>query len=353
MARSAGPITEKRAILVQECLRRLKNCDPKQPWEVKVGFMNKFMLEMMFSGHQEHFRQKVAEIAIKKYQGILQSHLEGDTKMYRNKQERLDMVRERGGKTTKSTWFRDKGNFTSTVNFPPTPNSNLAKIIKKVIEECPAPKGTKAKITENGGLTVRQELCRSDPFPKISCERVGCGMCQSGGSRGQCWKPNIGYRYDCSRCRAKLNNLVEGGASMDDMTAYQYVGESSRTAYTRHLQHMARYRTAANGWQLPALDDDGDKAGSFMWNHTRDEHGGVVGPAGGNSDYNLCIEGKFKDCMTRQVDEDVRLRESGWGQDDDMLAWAGCDKSGPKCVLLNGNGDYFKPKSVRTQFRQM
>ena len=330
-----------------------QNCDPKQPWEVKVGFMNRFMLEMMYAGHQEHFRQKVAEIAVKKYQGMLQSHLDGDSNMYRNKEERQAMVIEKGGKTTKNTWFRDKGNFTSTVNVLPTPSSNLAKTIKKAIEDCPAPKGTKAKITENGGITVRQDLCRSDPFPKVSCERPGCGLCQSDGSHGQCWKPNVGYRYDCARCRAKLNNLVEGGATLDDMTVYQYVGESSRTAYTRHLQHIARYRTAANGWQLPTLDDGEEKAGSFMWNHTRDEHGGEVGLGGGGSDYNLCIEGRFKDCMTRQVDEDVRLRESGWGMDDNMQARAGCVNSGPKCVLLNGNGDYFKPKSVRTQFRQM
>ena len=140
---------------------------------------------------------------------------------------------------------------------------------------------------------------------------------------------------------------------MTDMTVYQYVGETSRTAYTRHKQHMVKYRAGARGHQPAALDDDGeDRAGSFMWTHTHNVHGGLVGQDGGEGDYKLSIEGRFKDTMTRQVDEDVRLRESGWGMDDAM-AETGCGNFGPKCVLMNGNGDYYKPKSVQTQFRQM
>ena len=67
MAWSEGPISEKISILVQECLRRLKNCDPFQLWNVKTFYLNKFMLEVKFAGHN----QNVAEIAIKKYQNIL------------------------------------------------------------------------------------------------------------------------------------------------------------------------------------------------------------------------------------------------------------------------------------------
>ena len=84
-----------------------------------------------------------------------------------------------------------------------------------------------------------------------------------------------------------------------------------------------------------------------MWNHTKEVQDGVAT----ENDYKLTIEGQFTDSLTRQVDEDIRLRESGWGPDDDV--WIGCGKTGPKCVLLNSQGDYYKPKSIRTQFRQM
>jgi hypothetical protein len=36
------------------------------------------------------------------------------------------------------------------------------------------------------------------------------------------------------------------------------------------------------------------------------------------------------------LDEDIRLRESGWGLDDDV--WIGRGKTGPRCVLLNSQG---------------
>ena len=84
-----------------------------------------------------------------------------------------------------------------------------------------------------------------------------------------------------------------------------------------------------------------------MWNHTQEMHDGVVT----KNDHKLTIEGQFTHSLTRQVDEDIRLRESGWGLDDDV--WRGCGKTVPNCVLLNSQGDYYKPKSIRTQFRQM
>jgi hypothetical protein len=143
MARSAGPISEKRSILVQECLRRLKNCDPGQPWNVKTFYLNKFMLEMKFAGHNQKFRQTVAEIAIKKYQNILKKHNEKEGTMYSNRSEQEEMVRQKEGNASKYNWFREKGGYTSTVNVLPTPNSNLADRIRTTLEVCPAPKGTR------------------------------------------------------------------------------------------------------------------------------------------------------------------------------------------------------------------
>ena len=147
-----------------------------------------------------------------------------------------------------------------------------------------------------------------------------------------------------------MQTLAENGAAIESLNVYQYIGETSRTSYTRHQKHMADYRAASrNRITRPSPDGEG-KDGSFMWMHTRDHHGGELGENNGQTDYRLEVEGRFKDTLTRQIDEDVRLRESGWGLQDDM--WLGCDKSGPKCNLLNSNGNYYKPKSVQTQFRQ-
>ena len=58
--------------------------------------------------------------------------------------------------------------------------------------------------------------------------------------------------------------------------------------------------------------------------------------------------GIFNDTMTRQVDEDVRMRLSGWG------ANRICRKnSEPQCVLMNSKTAFFNPKSVQTIFKQL
>ena len=79
-----------------------------------------------------------------------------------------------------------------------------------------------------------------------------------------CDKENIGYEGDCSRCPART---------------YAYIGETSK---------------AAKSW---------------MWEHTRDVHAGVVGQSGGMEDYKVKVVEKFQKCLYRQVDEDVRMQE--------------------------------------------
>jgi hypothetical protein len=129
-------------------------------------------------------------------------------------------------------------------------------------------------------------------------------------------------RYECIRCKLELDTQVEQGMPVET----QYIGETSRTAFTRHNWHQTKYTTGAKCRLTQSHDDDSQPNGSFMWI-------------------------QFTESLTQQVDEDIRLRESGWGLDDDV--WIGCGKTGPRCVLLHSQGDYYKPKLIRTQFRKM
>ena len=77
---------------------------------------------------------------------------------------------------------------------------------------------------------------------------------------------NVGYEGRCLRCS---ENAV-------------YVGETSKTAYTRIKQHFSNYRAAAAA-KLPPLQRENPgrlenvrDCKSWMWEHTRDEHDGVV-----------------------------------------------------------------------------
>ena len=83
--------------------------------------------------------------------------------------------------------------------------------------------------------------------------------------------------------------------------------------HTRLRQHLAAYKTASAA-QLPAQPQHVDPlsrpraAKSWMWEHTRDKHQGIVGPNEGRDDYKVKVEGRFLKCLYQQVDEDVRMQ---------------------------------------------
>ena len=178
-------------------------------------------------------------------------------------------------------------------------------------------------------------------------------MCLQEPSKGMCFKSSVGYIYSCNRCEQKRKEEIDTGTPIEDTTEYRYVGETSRTAYTRHLQHLQKYRSKERNQdkRQPAQDQEDDGSGTFMWSHTRDCHGGSLGQEDGSKDYKLEIEGTFRDTMSRQIDEDVRMRGRGWGEDC-MTRQRRDIPAAPKCVLMNGKSEYFKPKSIQTIFKQ-
>ena len=75
---------------------------------------------------------------------------------------------------------------------------------------------------------------------------------------------------------------------------------------------------------------------SWMWEHSRDCHGGQVGERGGITDYNFRVTGVFKKCLDRQIDEGLRI--------------TACETQGG--VLLNSKNKFFTPRIVLPVFRQ-
>ena len=75
---------------------------------------------------------------------------------------------------------------------------------------------------------------------------------------------------------------------------------------------------------------------SWMWEHTRDHHGGVFGLDTGIADYRMRVTKKFEICLYRQVFEDIRMQH--------------CVSEGGS--LLNSKNEYYTPKSVQAVFKQ-
>ena len=230
----------------------------------------------------------------------------------------------------KDSWFR-AGGATSTLIVPVTPDGLLAEKVRKNLQKGRQPSDTKTKVVEDGGTSSRGVLVKSNQFPREECGREQCVLCfQKDGGRTECVRcvaNNVGYEGKCLRCP----------------TRFSYLGETSRTAYTRLKEHLSDYR-AASAARLPALQPNvGVEFGkkkkdvkSWMWEHSRDCHGGVIGEEGGMFDYKFSVTGVFRKCLDRQVDEGLRITE--------------CEAEGG--TVLNSKNEWYTPKIVEPVFRQ-
>ena len=82
---------------------------------------------------------------------------------------------------------------------------------------------------EDGGVSSRVGLVKTNKFPRDKCHREDCILCLQtvGGSQvSGCELNSVSYEGQCLRCQEKQ----------------VYVGETSRAAYTRINEDMSNYR---------------------------------------------------------------------------------------------------------------
>ena len=125
-AKSAFSTSKKRAILMEEGMRRLRNGSPNLAWDKKVFFLNKFSSDLMYSGHTVSFRNTVLSRVVARYETELSNHLGERVRMYRSRVERNAMKEQNKVSNLRDTWFRS-GGYTSTLTVPATPHGVLAE----------------------------------------------------------------------------------------------------------------------------------------------------------------------------------------------------------------------------------
>ena len=106
MAGSALPSANKRAILVAEAVRRMKNCSADLPVEDIAKHISTFNLAMKNSGHSHRFREVINNRAMAVYNNAVKLSREQGRPMWRSRKERMEQVREKGGKSNKTEWFK-------------------------------------------------------------------------------------------------------------------------------------------------------------------------------------------------------------------------------------------------------
>ena len=253
--------------------------------------------------------------------------------MYRNRVERHTEVEARGGRSTKANWFR-RGGVTTTLSVPTTYGGKLAAVVKMGLERCIPPGRTCTKVLEGGGRSVKSVLGRTNPFPRATCGRLDCPLADDqGGCREKCYSEHVGYVGECTRCQTEQ---LGQGVTEEMVVAREYDGESGRTLYTRSNQHYGDYSTHVVG-------DKREKISSWMWDHTLDAHGGHISD-NPREDYRFRLVGVFKDCLSRQLEEAVRI---------DSVEQSGRrvgDRSGRKVMSLNRKEEHYQPRLVRPNF---
>ena len=157
-----------------------------------------------------------------------------------------------------------------------TPGSKLLKMLKKTEAENQIDGNSRIKFIETSGRKFIDHLRINDPFDK-KCEPVEkCLACDSSQVGTNCKVTNVGYTIMCKTCKER--NITKA-----------YEGETCRNAYPRGLEHAK------------ALEKK--QEGSLLYKHIVAEHKEEED----NVKFEMKITGRFKDAMSRQIDESYRI----------------------------------------------
>ena len=189
-------------------------------------------------------------------------------------------------------WYKNYGTGSNSVEYksvlfvPVTKGGILAKELKKREEELNRFKKERIKIVEDGGVQLKNFLVQKDPFPITKCEKKKCLICGSEKSENlkyACNSNNVGYKLECETCLERGQKRI-------------YEGESSRSARIRGAEHLADFVKK--------------RPNSVILKHKQKEH------VGEEMNIRMEITQKFRDPLTRQANEAVRIKNRSKNQDE-------------------------------------
>ena len=133
--------------------------------------------------------------------------------MYRDRAERLENKANKKNKD-KSGWFNKK-KYVACLFVPPTPGGELAKNIRQTIQKCRNPDGKEIKFVEEGSVSLKQQLQKSDHNPALRCTYQECPVCTTTPNNSKrpsrCHVHCIGYELECIPCSVEGKNYLLRG----------------------------------------------------------------------------------------------------------------------------------------------
>ena len=159
-----------------------------------------------------------------------------------------------------------------------TPGGELARRFRQAEQSLSEITGFRIKIVERNGTQVKNILHKPNPWAEGLCPRPECYPCKTG-EKKCCFQRNIVYTNQCIQCKEQGQESV-------------YIGESSRSAFERGLEHISDYEK-----KMPD---------SHIHKHQELEHPEVIEPK-----YEFRIFQTFQSALVRQVTEAVMISRRG------------------------------------------
>ena len=325
LANAAMSAKDKRTILTQECIRRLRNTNVELGEEVQRKHLNRFMLTLKKSGHSTSYRKQILDSAFNGFNKMLEEDRMGTKPLFRNRKwnekERIEIKKKK-----KLNWFNQNSEvvYTSVLFVPPTPQGELIKELKEREGEMNKSGKERIKFIEKSGIKMEEMLVVKDPFPVDKCtgkDLKACMVCQSTGDEKMkisCRKNNVGYGLVCNTCKEKNKEMV-------------YEGETSRSASLRGSEHLRGYKN---------MDPQ-----NVIFKHKMKEHEFE------SMEMKMVITGTFQDALTRQSNEAVRINS----RDQKTLLNSKNEMNHPPLarVTIEKKQGYAQPKLVHNNFQNV
>ena len=281
LASSAIPRHQKISILTAEAVRRLRNTSRKLGSSVQNKHLNDFTVKLKDSGYSAQDRKEIIKNAKKIFQSQCEKAENGIKPLFRPRE--LILADRQNKKGQKYSWWKIKDKFNAVMFVPPTPGSVLLKMLRARTESILADHDLKIRFMEQGGVKVKNLLVKANPFPTTDCFDALCPMCKKtcvsepGDKptyRTPCSTEGVGYRIVCMNCKE------QGKLST-------YEGETGRPAKVRFIEHIKNLKKKSDL--------------SPLHKHQTNHH------PNDPSKWQFSITSVFKDPLTRQVDEAVRI----------------------------------------------
>ena len=188
-----------------------------------------------------------------------------------------------------------------------TAGGELARRVQEAEDRLAGMTGYRVRMTETSGSKLCHLLPNTNPWSGRHCERIQCYTCNQGGDRLEdCKRRNLLYESSCSKCQGydDMGKKKRKGRGLTGRAVY--VGETARSIFERSKEH----------WN----DAQAGSSDSHMVKHWVSDHAEEKSMP----DFKIKVVASFKDALTRQIAESVRIDRRGSGVLNSRTEYSRC-----------------------------